>query len=321
MHHQPNRPLPDKLRHELSSPPQHGEGVHNWLFTMSLKLHRYRVGTEIESLLTAAVRGCGREVPPAEIKDAVFNSGALAGRERRDHPRSQRLRLARPKTSRWPEINQALRDSVTSVPFTLRQLADASPIPIEAEVRDSSWYVRQLYEDDDLLCIGTDPKKCFTTPCFNARLLLDGKSMIVPSPMSESYGLTKCGKHSMRCLSNSGPRRYLVTEFDNGTQDEQAALIRHLSQFGRLVMVLSSGGKSLHAWWRCADTDEAGCLRFFRYAVTLGADPAMWTRCQLARLPEGWRADKETWQQVYYFDPANACPGGGTEPEGVEKHE
>ena len=30
-------------------------------------------------------------------------------------------------------------------------------------------------------------------------------------------------------------------------------------------------------------------LRFFRYAVSLGADRATWTRCQLVRMPDGTR--------------------------------
>jgi hypothetical protein len=42
---------------------------------------------------------------------------------------------------------------------------------------------------------------------------------------------------------------------------------------------------------------------FFRRCVSLGADPATWTRCQLVRLPGGTRSDG-TRQQVLYINPA-----------------
>jgi len=42
-----------------------------------------------------------------------------------------------------------------------------------------------------------------------------------------------------------------------------------------------------------------------RYAVSIGADPATWTRCQLVRMPDGLRREpgKERRQTVYYFNP------------------
>jgi len=42
--------------------------------------------------------------------------------------------------------------------------------------------------------------------------------------------------------------------------------------------------------------------RFFRCALTLGADRATWTRCQLVRTPDGTRA-KGKRQTVYFFNP------------------
>jgi hypothetical protein len=38
------------------------------------------------------------------------------------------------------------------------------------------------------------------------------------------------------------------------------------------------------------------------YAVTLGADPAMWTRSQFARMPDGLR-DNGKRQAAFYFNP------------------
>ncbi|WP_264516523.1 hypothetical protein [Luteolibacter rhizosphaerae] len=128
-------------------------------------------------------------------------------------------------------------------------------------------------------------------------------SLIVPSSMSALTGKRKKdGKVSAHTLENTGPRHYLVTEFDQGPKGEQAALIWHLKQFAPLTAVICSGGKSLHAWWNCHGVDEAKVRIFMRYAVILGADPATWTRSQFVRLPQGWRADRKALQEVVYFD-------------------
>jgi hypothetical protein len=56
-------------------------------------------------------------------------------------------------------------------------------------------------------------------------------------------------------------------------------------------MAVSSGGKSVHGWFICEGRDETMLRRFMRYAVTLGADRATWTRCQFVRMPEGRRCN------------------------------
>ena len=78
-----------------------------------------------------------------------------------------------------------------------------------------------------------------------------------------------------------------------------------------LVMVVDSAGKSFHAWWHCRGTDEKLVRKFFAYAVSLGADPATWTRCQLVRLPLGWRAEKGRVQEVVFFDHTNTATRKG----------
>ena len=63
-----------------------------------------------------------------------------------------------------------------------------------------------------------------------------------------------------------------------------------------------SGGKSLHGWFFCAGQPEERLLRLMRYAVSLGADPATWTRSQFVRVPDGTR-DNGKRQAVYLFNP------------------
>jgi hypothetical protein len=116
-------------------------------------------------------------------------------------------------------------------------------------------------------------------------------------------GLTKDGKESSHTLDNTGPRRFLVCEFDQGTVDEHAALLLHLANYAPLVLAVHSGGKSLHGWFFSAGQPEEQVCEFFRYAVALGGDPATWTRSQFVRMVDGVR-DNGKRQTVFFFNPS-----------------
>ena len=117
--------------------------------------------------------------------------------------------------------------------------------------------------------------------------------LIVPSPMTSRTGLTKDGRESKHTLSNTGPRRFLICEFDTGTTDQHAALLIHLAGYAPMVCAVHSGGKSLHGWFFVEGEPEDRILKFFRYAVSLGADPATWPCSQFVRMPDG-RRDNQT---------------------------
>ena len=67
--------------------------------------------------------------------------------------------------------------------------------------------------------------------------------------------------------------------------DVQGALIRHLQSLNilKLVSVVFSGNKSLHAYWKAAD-DEQVNRSLFNTAVALGADKAFWAVSQAGRI-------------------------------------
>jgi hypothetical protein len=128
-------------------------------------------------------------------------------------------------------------------------------------------------------------------------------SHIVPNPMTDKYGLTQDGKISQRTAKNTGPRRFLVYESDGLEKDKQAAVLWHLAnQAAPLTLVVSSGGKSLHGWFYCQGVSEEQLRRFFAKACLLGADPALWTKSQMVRMPGGTR-DNGNRQAVLYFNP------------------
>jgi len=123
----------------------------------------------------------------------------------------------------------------------------------------------------------------------------------VPSPMSAVTGLTKDRKESKHTLANTGTRRFLICEFDTGTPDEHAALLLHLGTIAPLVCSVHSGGKSLHGWFYVEKSAPDKIEKFFRYAVSLGADSATWTRSQFVRMPDGTR-DNGRKQTVYFLN-------------------
>ena len=114
---------------------------------------------------------------------------------------------------------------------------------------------------------------------------------------------------SAHTLDNTGARRFLICEFDTGTADEHATLLLHLGTFAPLVCAVHSGGKSLHGWFYVHGQPEAKIEKFFRYAVSLGADRATWTRSQFVRMPDGTR-DNGNQQTVFFtnFKPMETKP-------------
>lgn len=299
--------LPQFLRDLIACPPIHGNGVHHWLFKVARHLHHHRTPDEIAALLAAVVEDCGRVVPESEIREAVENSAkcawqpGVASKPQGKKPQSQLnpdLRTAAITKSKWP---------------TLSELVEASPSKIVGSALDAEWFIDQLFPGNPLLCVGRSKSIFWTKPHESFRGGLAQNALIVPSPMSKLSGARKKdGKPSAHTEDNTGPRHYLVTEFDSGITDEQVAIVGHLTDYAPLVMVLHSGGKSIHAWWCCKDKPEDLLYRFFRYALCLGADPATWSRSQFVRLPMGWRHEKSCHQEVHYFDHTALVEGGET---------
>jgi hypothetical protein len=119
--------------------------------------------------------------------------------------------------------------------------------------------------------------------------------------MTARSGLTQGGKESPHALSITGQRWFLVVEFDQGYVDDHAALLIHLGGYAALVCALHSGGKSLQGWLYVHSQPDEKVLRFFRYAVSLGADPATWCRSQFVRVPDGLR-DNGARQRVFFLN-------------------
>lgn len=300
-----------RRRVTLNPCPAHGSGVHSWIFYAACRcVDGGLTDVEAEALIEAMMT---REPSPSnEVESALAAA------------RGEREAVARPK---WPERNRARIAEIARTGPGLAGLQALSPVQWADDARRSDEIIDALFPGNPLLCVGRAQDRVATKAREAWRGKLSACQFVVPSPMSARTGVTKAGKAgSARTEDNTGPRRFLVVECDFKEKDAHgadtpdarmlrslaadgiaiadvcAAVIHHLTQYLPLALVVHSGGKSAHGFFFVEGECEEKLLRFMRYAVALGADDKMWSRCQLARLPDGTR-DNGKRQMVNFFNP------------------
>jgi hypothetical protein len=288
------REFPPFLHDLLTSPPCAGEGVHGWLFRVARQLHAHLPAGDIVRLLESQVAQCGRNVPRSEIVAAVQNSISCAWQPAGKVGPVQAV-------SKWPTVNGEQREAIIRAGGGLADLWEASPIRIEDNEQRTEPIIDRLFPGNPVLCCGRSQSDFDTKLREDWRGQLSGLQFIVPSPMCAVTGLTKNGRESKHSLSNTGPRRFLVCEFDQGTPDDHAALLLHLAGYAPMVCALHSGNKSMHGWFYVHGQPETKVEKFFRYAVSLGTDSRLWTRSQFCRMPDGTRDNRQR-QTVYFLN-------------------
>ncbi|MFZ5833469.1 MAG: hypothetical protein ACOY3P_25565 [Planctomycetota bacterium] len=283
----------------LAAVPSRGDGLNRWLLRAAIVLLKCgrspRETKEELRILTA-----GEFLKVGEIERAVTRAPEFITKAG-ELPRSQ--------PAKWPEQNN---DAIGVLlkkfdGFGAVDLWEQSPVRWFDDEPHTEEIIDRLFPGNPLICAAGPLHTATTRPREAFRDTLHRAQFIVPSAMAKPFGVTQEGRESPRCLDNVGPRQYLVVEQDGGTQDQQAAVIAHLAERAPLVLVVHSGGKSLHAWFHCAGRAEQVVKAFFGRAVQLGADPATWTPCQLVRMPDGTRQGKDgarPRQNVLYFNPA-----------------
>lgn len=322
-----NTQLPTFARDLLASCPSAGAGVHLWLFRTARVLHAfYPDKRELAAVLAAASVGCGRAVEQKEIDDAVENSRSCAWQ-----PGKPRVTAGTDPVGKWPPRNFELIEAVVSEGPGLADLWELSPVRFEDNLPQTQLLIDALFPGNPLLCVGKTKSEFATKVREEWRGSLASHALIVPSPMISVWGQTKKNRQSQHALSSTGCRRYLVAEFDFKEKDAQgndmpeaplirsarrhrfdvfdicAALLFHLGTKAPLTLAVHSGNKSIHGWFYCQGQPEERLFRFFRYAVSLGADFATWSRAQFVRLPDGLRENGNR-QSAFFFNPSTIEP-------------
>lgn len=224
-----------------------------------------------------------------EVEDAVEKVFACSMEERDPTPR-QPKRAWKPMSTRQATIKERV---------TVADLWHASPM-VPDDGLTQTFVLRHLFPDPDgLLCVGKTAYE-FRTATLDNLPRLTGWQFIVPCYMSKKVGVTQDGKPSQHCLDNCGDRRFLVCDFDEPSSDQHPSILWTMRTLWNLVLVVSSGGKSLHGWF--AEPEDRH-EEFWKAAIPLGADPAlMRNRSSFVRLPLGTR-DNGKRQKVVFFDP------------------
>jgi hypothetical protein len=295
--------LPQFLRDMLACPPKHGDNItHNWIFRVNRHLHAHRSKEDIFRLIRGVLIDRS-DVPDSEIKEAVNNSEKCAWR-----PKYEANGDWKEPDKKRPQFDQAHFDKIVKLtPWSVDAWIEHSPVRFDPDTAPTEEILDILFPGDPLVCVGWDKRWAITERLSEFKQELDTAKFIVPNPMSAKTGINQKGKESARCLDNTGTRRFLVVELDRGTLDQQASVIRHIQMrnqgYGpRLVLIIFSGGKSLHSWFYVPAFPDKTLKDFLDPLVRLGADPQMLVKCQFARMPGGKREGGAT-QKILYWNP------------------
>jgi len=273
-------------------PPSKGEGLNLWIMSAARKCQIAGLSSGQAEMLIYTYNGQShRPMKAGEVKRAIEKAYGTT------LPQSF---APKQEKAKW----KPAKTMTTKAKHNLKRISEdhlwyASPwIPDDGLTQEI--ILRELFPDPDgLVCVGKSAFRFKTAKLSEIRGLGECQ-FIVPCYMTKVKGLTQDGKESEHCLDNCGERRFCVCDFDEPKSEDHATIIWYLARFYHLTMALSSGGKSLHAWFEVAKDDEAG---FWKLAIELGADPAlMRNRSSFVRMPLG-RRDNNRVQKVLFFNP------------------
>ena len=309
--------LPHFLQDMLKNPPQAGDGINGWLFSVARQLHQHFDEATIVKMLEDCTQDCGRSVPHREILRATQNSHKCAWRPKHSPSASisSKVPAKTDPAPSWPQPNPILQKEILDEFGPLGGLAEllelSNPRPLDDLENETEFIFDMLFPNNPLICIGTPMgngkhkrMKSETQRREDWRGKLSKQSLIVPSPMTKKNGQTQEGKSSQRTLENVGDREYLIVEFDKHSISDQCAFHLFLGELCPLVCVTHSGNKSLHGWYLAKGVSDKHARNFFELAVKLGADRATWNKIQLVRIPGGTRqgvSDKPNKRQMVYY--------------------
>lgn len=223
---------------------------------------------------------------------------------------------------------------------------ESSPYRLDWETgpEDSLVLLESLYDPQDILFIGGQyDKRVVTVTTWVDQIHKAGAipwPHIIPNPVDGMEHPKKDGGMSFRGDAAVSKFKYAVVEFDQTpeyllTTEQQAAkatweatntggwpdwpawpMTDQLAFWHSMIRVVpvvilcTSGGKSIHGWIRMDCADRAAWDRdtgklFDEWMVPLGADGSCRNCGRLSRLAGHYRAEKNGWQRLLYLNPAN----------------
>ena len=137
---------------------------------------------------------------------------------------------------RWLARNFELIETVAHTGMGLVDLWEGSPVRLDSNEPKTDQIIDFLFPGNPLFCCAWSRHRFDTRARENWYKLQDPR-LIVPNPMTAKQGVTREGKLSAHAVSNTGPRRFLVVEFDFDASNsaEEACLLEGLASEGRDV--------------------------------------------------------------------------------------
>lgn len=317
----------EKYRMALGSCPRAGTGAHRWaLATANIAARAGIPKAQAVMDITAAMTRAPN--PGSEVINAVEKAYAEVepiglGHGTRSTTtvyHAAPVRTDKPKPSPLAARRYiAMGDGVDEMDWL-----GISPVTLDWEPgrRDAVAVLETLYNPQEHVFCGGAYDTAVAPAAEWIRRFNEGTALpphIIPNPMDgqahETKQMdpeTKKPKLSFRCDGAVMGFRFAVAEFDDIPAAEQLAFwwgFRMDCPSLRIAALISSGGKSVHAWLRVDARNreewEAEVERglFAELLVPLGCDPACRNESRLSRLPGHYRAEKTNWQRLLYLDP------------------
>jgi len=293
----------------ISPCPESGEGVHKWIYHVCCVF--LEAGNSVEDVESFCEEHATRALQLNEVSNACSSLQKTGITKRKSWEKPQPEYLAFVKRTAEGGLYQSLVNRLT--------LPRAEEIDCYGALellfaRKAKGFYREDYSyvppetNDPLICCGADQSNFRTAPLTFFKDKCEGLQFIVPSPMSSVWAKTQGGDRSQHTLNNTGPRKYLVVEFDVGEHADHAAFLHNLNRIIPITMVVHSGNKSLHGWFHVEGMSETKQVSFFDEATKLGADTATWNKSLFVRMPDGTRENGKRQSILYFNHPKYQTP-------------
>ena len=279
-------PITRNCERIIRNPPREGEGRHNWMFRVAASMHHganWKLEKVREYLETICDIKGWHDRKGKTIDDIItkLDAGMIPTDFTRLPP--------------WPERNDAARQDR----FNHAPMFD----PNGDTGLTAAHVLTQIYRHTDLVCFGWSIYRFSTMPLNMLLPSAHNAEYIVANVMSAEIA-PNGSKRNKQISTHPDHRRFAIVEFDTKeTREQQTGVLSSLhSPDTPLVMAVWSGGKSIHAWYNVSSLTPYQKLRFFRFAVYLGADQSLFDMSKLVRMPGGKRSTGQR-QSILFWEP------------------
>jgi len=300
----------NSLNLPISPCPESGEGVHKWIY------HVCRVFVDAGIEVEAAEKFCDANATRALQINEAYNAydsikkTGLIKRPKWDKPDKDYIAFIK-RVVPMEGLRKALLNRLTLTrPEEIDSLGTLKLLfPENFSCLDEPSEQARAYKLGwSLICCGASQSDFRTAPLMFFKDKCEDLQFIVPSPMSSIWGVAQNGNKSQHTLDNTGPRKYLVVEFDKGEHADHAAFLHNLDRIIPITLVVHSGNKSLHGWFHVEDVPPDKLILFFKEATRLGADTATWNKSLFVRMPDGKRENGKRQTILYFKHPQYYTP-------------